>query len=104
MSAIKVRGILTLTPIAPKIAKDFAPCCMRTYLILKHKAEQWNANPEIQTLVKELSFDCCEAHSNLLKPNVTALLAHNFNKDFITRKRLQYERLDQLTIDVLLGA
>jgi hypothetical protein len=34
---------------------------------------------------------------------VTALLAHNFNKDAIMRKRLPYERLDQLTIDVLLG-
>jgi hypothetical protein len=31
------------------------------------------------------------------------LLAHDFDKDAILRKRLPYERLDQLTIDLLLG-
>ena len=86
--------------------KDFARGCMRTYLILKHKAEQWNANPEIQDLVKELSFDgdfSAKLTTTFSKANATALLAHKFNKDVITRKRLQYERLDQLTIDILLG-
>jgi xylose isomerase len=85
--------------------KDFARGCMRTYLILKHKAEQWNANREIQAIVKELSADHGNAvkFSKFSKANVTALLAHNFNKDAIMRKRLPYERLDQLTIDVLLG-
>jgi hypothetical protein len=29
-------------------------------------------------------------------------LKHEFNKDQILKKRLPYERLDQLTIDVLL--
>jgi hypothetical protein len=33
-----------------------------------------------------------------------ALLAHNFDKDAIMKKRLPYERLDQLTIDILTGA
>ena len=31
--------------------KAFARGCMRTYLILKDKAERWNADPEIQALV-----------------------------------------------------
>ena len=31
--------------------KEFARGCMRTYLILKEKAERWNADPEIQGLV-----------------------------------------------------
>jgi len=85
--------------------KDFARGCMRTYLILKDKAEQWNANREIQAIVKELSADGASSAklTNFSKANVTALLAHNFNKDAMTRKRLPYERLDQLTIDVLLG-
>ena len=30
---------------------------MRTYLILKEKAEQWNANKEIQTLLAEINAD-----------------------------------------------
>ncbi len=78
---------------------------MRTYLILKDKAEQWNANREIQAIVKELSADAGSAAklTKFSKANVKALLERNFNKDALTRKRLQYERLDQLTIDVLLG-
>ena len=85
--------------------KDFARGCMRTYLILKDKAGQWNANREIQAIVKELAADIGKnaKFTDFSKANVTALLAHNFDKDAMTRKRLHYERLDQLTIDVLLG-
>ena len=32
--------------------RDFARGCMRTYLILREKARQWNADAEIQALVK----------------------------------------------------
>src|SRR5215470_5718075 len=35
--------------------KDFARGCMRTYLILKEKAARWNADPEIQAILKEIS-------------------------------------------------
>ena len=35
--------------------KDFARGCMRTYVILKEKARQWNEDPEIQAIVKELT-------------------------------------------------
>ena len=85
--------------------KDFARGCMRTYVILKHKAEQWNANREIQAIVKELSIDGGNTAklTKFSKANAAALLGHNFNKDAMTRKRLRYERLDQLTIDILLG-
>ena len=39
------------------------------------------------------------------KENASQLLAHHaFDKDAILKKRLPYERLDQLTIDLLLGA
>jgi hypothetical protein len=37
------------------------------------------------------------------KESAASLLAHTFDKDAITRKRLQYEKLDQLTMDLLLG-
>ena len=33
--------------------RDFARGCMRTYLILKEKAARWNADAEIQALVRE---------------------------------------------------
>jgi hypothetical protein len=32
------------------------------------------------------------------------LLSHAFDKDAIMQKRLPYERLDQLTVDLLTGA
>ena len=35
--------------------KDFARGCMRTYLILKEKAAKWNADREIQAILKEIS-------------------------------------------------
>jgi len=37
------------------------------------------------------------------KESTSQLLAHAFNKDEILTKRLPYERLDQLTVDMLLG-
>jgi xylose isomerase len=55
----------------------FARGCMRTYLILRERARQWNADPDIQALVAGLGKQ--------------------------GRRGLGYERLDQLTMEVLLG-
>jgi len=35
--------------------KDFARGCMRTYLILKEKAQRWNEDKEIQSILKEIN-------------------------------------------------
>ena len=37
--------------------KDFARGCMRTYLILREKARRWNADAEIQAIVRDLNSD-----------------------------------------------
>ncbi len=86
--------------------KDFARGCMRTYLILKDKAAQWNANAEIQSILRELSKPVSGSPpvGKYSKSGADTLLGHAFNKDKILEKRLPYERLDQLTIDILLGA
>jgi len=86
--------------------KDFARGCMRTYLILKEKANQWNADREIQSILAEISADkkAAPAVSKYSKSGSSKLLGHIFDKDAIMTKRLPYERLDQLTIDILLGA
>ena len=85
--------------------KDFARGCMRTYLILKEKAQRWNEDCEIRALLGELSASQEDRTMSreFSKENATKLLARNFDKDAMMRKRLQYERLDQLTIDLLLG-
>ncbi len=85
--------------------KDFARGCMRTYLILKEKASRWNTDREIQGILKEISASSngnSEA-TKYSKKGSSSLLSHTFDKDAILKKRLPYELLDQLTIDILLG-
>ncbi len=85
--------------------KDFARGCMRTYLILKEKAEQWRSDKDIQSILKTLVANKSGAPSlaEYSKKNASGLLACEFDKDKILRKRLPYERLDQLTVELLLA-
>ena len=85
--------------------KDFARGCMRTYLVLKEKAARWNADKEIQSLLKEISSGEVKGieTAKYSKKGAAALLEHYFDKDAILKKRLPYERLDQLTVDLLAG-
>ena len=85
--------------------KDFARGCMRNYLILKEKAARWNQDKEIQAILKEISTTktAIPAVEKYSKKGGAALLGYPFDKDAMTNKRLPYERLDQLTIDILLG-
>jgi xylose isomerase len=85
--------------------KEFARGCMRTYLILKDKAARWNAHSEIRSILAGIAeksdgsvvgkYDEKRAHS---------LLAQEFDRGALAAKGLEYERLDQLTTDILLGA
>jgi xylose isomerase len=86
--------------------KDFARGCMRSYLILKEKAKRWNTNKEIQSILRDLvrAPKGVPELGKYSKAGATALLKHEFDKDKILKKRLPYERLDQLTIDILTGA
>ncbi len=87
--------------------KDFARGCMRTYLMLKDKAKQWNADKEIQSLVSEINADDKEMNLFLGKyssAKAAALKAQPFDRAAIASRGLKYERLDQLTIDLLLGS
>jgi len=85
--------------------KEFARGCIRTYLILKEKAASWNADPEIKSLLAEIAALNEKAPSNgsYRKENATSLLKQTFDRAALASKGLQYERLDQLTMDILLG-
>jgi xylose isomerase len=85
--------------------KDFARGCMRTYLILKEKAQRWGSDREIQSILSEVSGNGSDGAQmgSYSKENASQLLNRVFNKDEILKKRLPYERLDQLTVDMLLG-
>ena len=87
--------------------KDFARGCMRTYLILKEKAAQFNADKEIQSLLAEIHADdgaMNEYFGKYSAQKATALKAQSFDRVALGKRGLKYERLDQLTIDLLLGA
>ncbi|MFZ5879560.1 MAG: xylose isomerase [Chloroflexota bacterium] len=86
--------------------KDFARGCMRTYLILKEKAGQFNADAEIQSILTEVNADdgsMSGFFGRYSAEKASALKAHSFDRAAISARGLQYERLDQLTIDLLLG-
>jgi xylose isomerase len=87
--------------------KDFARGCMRTYLILKEKAAQFNADKEIQSLLAEINADdgsMSKFFGKYSAEKAAALKAQPFDRTAIAQRGLKYERLDQLTIDLLLGA
>lgn len=84
--------------------KEFARGCMRSYLILKAKAEQWNSDSEIKALLAEIG----ETNGNERAPKFSSqhaseLLSASFDRAGLAARGLKYERLDQLTIDILLG-
>jgi xylose isomerase len=86
--------------------KDFARGCMRTYLIFKEKAAQFNADPEIQALLAEINSD--DGSTDLFKGIFTpekaaALKAASFDRVALGERGLSYERLDQMTNEILLG-
>ena len=84
--------------------KEFARGCMRTYLILKEKAKRWNADAEIQSLLAERqAAGGVPKVGTYSKAGVKALLAHSFDRGVLAAKGLQYERLDQMTMEILLG-
>jgi xylose isomerase len=82
--------------------KDFARGCMRTYLILKEKGKRWNADKEIQALVAEAG-PATPSVSKYSARSRDRLLGQEFDRQAIASQGLAYERLDQLTIEVLLG-
>jgi xylose isomerase len=86
--------------------RDFARGCMRTYLILKDKALRFNADPEIQALIRQINTDDGAMHGfdGAYTPQKAAeLKVHPFDAQALSQRGLMYERLDQLTVELLLG-
>jgi xylose isomerase len=73
---------------------------MRTYLILKERAARWNADKEIQALVRETGGTSSFKYS---AKDRDALLGRSLDRQALASRGLAYERLDQLTIEVMLG-
>ena len=85
---------------------DFAAGCMRTYLILKEKAQQFNDDPDIQSLLAEIKATDPNFESVPVKfttERARQIKEMNLDRTALSRKRLPYEKLDQLVVDLLLG-
>jgi xylose isomerase len=79
---------------------------MRNYLILKDKARQFNEDAEVQALLAEIHSTPAEfaeplgVYSHAKAERVKALA---LDRGELAGKQLPYERLDQLTVDILFG-
>ena len=82
---------------------DFAAGCMRTYLILKEKARLFAHDTEIQALLAEIRSDAENIVGKFSRAEADALKTRAFDREQLASRRLPYERLDQLVIDLLLG-
>jgi xylose isomerase len=86
--------------------KDFARGCMRTYLMLKEKAAQFNADKDIQAILAEVNAEdpnMLAFFGKYTTDKAKALKNQPFDRSKISSRGLKYERLDQLTVDLLLG-
>ena len=84
---------------------DFARGSMRTYLILKDKVARFNADTEIQAALGELrdrgatTGDRVKFSTDIAK----RIKEQSFDLETLRARGYAYERLDQLTMELLLG-
>ncbi len=86
---------------------DFAAGCMRTYKILQETARRFNADPAIGAelaRLKALGAEGPQPPTRYSHDAANTLKNDTFDVDAIAAVGLGYERLDQLTTEVLLGA
>ena len=75
---------------------------MRTYLILKEKAQQFAEDAEIQALARR-DPRTGRAVDSPYSREARRLKARTFDRAALSTRPLPYERLDQLVIELLLG-
>jgi xylose isomerase len=84
---------------------DFARGSMRTYLILKEKVARFNADGEIQALLGELRERGAATGERIRYSADSArrIKEQQFDLGALRERGYAYERLDQLTMELLLG-
>ncbi len=85
---------------------DFALGCMRTYNMLKAKVKRFQADPEIQALLQDIHGGD-QTYGGLLSGYSTekaqVLKEATFDVETLAARGLAYEKLDQMTVEILLG-
>ena len=84
---------------------DFAAGSMRTYLILKEKVARFNADAEIQALLAELRARGAAPGQRVRysEAEARAIREQRFDLEAMRSQGYAYERLDQLTMELLMG-
>lgn len=85
---------------------EFARGCMRTYLILKEKALQFEADPEVQAIRKANDIACDgwnDIASGYSSEKAKKIRAKTYDIQDMSTRGLQYERLDQIAVEILMG-
>ena len=83
---------------------EFAAGSMRTYLILKEKVRRFRADEEIQALLTELRERGAGSEPEPFSPEGAASLKEEEpDLESIRARGYAYERLDQLTMELLMG-
>ena len=83
---------------------EFAAGCMRNYLILKEKARQFDEDKDIQALLAEIRNGApAEPLGRYSRETAQKVKDLSLDRAALTSKPLPYERLDQLTVDILFG-
>ena len=86
---------------------DFALGCMRTYNMLKARVQRFQQDSEIQQLLKEINSGD-PTYEKLLSSGYSAnsvkqLKEATFDIDRLAQRGYGYERLDQLTVELIMG-
>jgi len=79
---------------------------IRSYEILADKAARWNADKDIQALVKHIATGdekIAKALKGTSASSLKAISEGSFDRDQLAAKHLPYEQLDQLTMELLMG-
>lgn len=86
---------------------DLVVGCMRSYLVLRDKVQQFNADKEIQSLLAQLEVrdDSLGALTGTYsRDNAESLKGQSFDLSGLAERRLGYQRLDQLVFELLTGS
>jgi len=85
---------------------DFARGCIRTYLILKEKVKQFESDKEAKQILKEVVREDAKlagAMKKYSKDNAKKIREAKLDPAVLAKKRLPYERLDQIVVEILMG-
>ena len=83
---------------------DFAAGCMRTYNILCERARAFDADGEVQDLLKDQeSWEIDPLLQSYSRDNASKIRGLDLDPAALSRRGLGYERLDQIMIEYILG-